>query len=99
MRQVVQQDHALRHHERVVVWQRDHAGAELDVLRAFCGDADEHLRRGDDLPARAVVLADPGLIEAEVVEPLQQFQVSVQGQRRVFAELVEGGHERAELET
>ena len=97
-REVVEQHHAVRHHERVVVRQRDDAGAELDVLRALRGDADEHLRRGDDLPAGAVVLADPGLVEAEVVEPLQQLQVALQGQRRVLAELVEGSHERTELE-
>ena len=69
-RHVVEQHHAVRHMQRVVVGEGRHAGAELDVLRAVRRDADEDLGRADDLPAGTVVLADPRLVEVEVVEPL-----------------------------
>src|SRR2546428_8906818 len=38
---------------------------------------DENLWGGDNLPAGAMVLSDPGLVKAEVVEPLDQLQVAV----------------------
>ena len=43
---------------------RRHAGAELDVAGALGRGGDEDLRRGDDLAAGRVVLADPGLVVA-----------------------------------
>ena len=58
---------------------------------------DEDLGRGDQLPARRVVLADPHLVVAEVVEPLDQLHVAVQGERGVLADPVEGRQEDAEL--
>ena len=66
---VVELHDPLGDHERMVVGNRDHAGAEPDVLRVLRGDRDEDLGRGDDLVARRVVLADPGLVEAQLVEP------------------------------
>ena len=36
---------------------------------ALGGYGDEHLGRGDVLPASAVVLTDPGLVEAQLVQP------------------------------
>ena len=42
--EVVEQHHAVGEHQRVVVRQRAHAGAELDVLGALGGDADERPR-------------------------------------------------------
>ena len=65
-RHVVELDEALRHQERVVVGQAGDARAEHDVLGALGRGADEDLRRGDDLPAGGVVLADPGLVVAEL---------------------------------
>ena len=62
----------LGHPQRVVVGQRGHAGAELDVARALGGGGDEDLRRGDDLAAGRVVLADPRLVVAEAVEVLDR---------------------------
>ena len=38
------------------------------MWRALAGGGEEHLRRGDRLPARRVVLAAPELVEAELVE-------------------------------
>ena len=42
--EVVEQHHAVGQHQGVVVGQRAHAGAELDVLRALGRGGDEHLR-------------------------------------------------------
>ena len=83
-REVVEQHEAVGEHQRVVVRQRVHAGAEPDVLRAFRRRRDEHLRRRDDLVAAGVVLADPRLVEAEPVEVLDQLQVAFERERRVL---------------
>ena len=50
------------------------------------------------LPARGVVLADPGLVVAELVEPLDQLHVAGHGQRGVLADPVERRQEDAELQ-
>src|SRR5438128_1974442 len=81
----------------MVVGQAGDAGAEPDVARALGGGGDEDLGRGDQLPAGRVVLADPDLVVAEPVEPLDQLHVAVHRERGVFAEAVEGGEEDAEL--
>jgi len=54
------------------------------MTRAFGGGGDEHLGAVDDLEARRVVLADPGLGVVELVEVLQQLHVSVDRQQRVL---------------
>ena len=97
-RQVVQQHHAVGQHEGVVVGQRRHAGAQLDVLGALGRGGDEHLGRGDDLVAGRVVLTEPGLVEAQRIEVLDQLEVALEGEGRVLSHRVEGGQEDAELE-
>src|SRR5207245_1164070 len=52
---------------------------------------------GDDLPARRVVLADPHLVEAQVIEPLDELHVAGHGQGGVLAQPVERCEEDAEL--
>ncbi len=54
--------------------------------------------RGDQLPAGGMVLADPGLVVAEVIEPLEQFDVAADGQRGVLAQPMERGEEDAEFQ-
>ena len=95
-RQVVEQDEAVGDHERVVVRQADDPGAEADVAGAFGRRGHEHLGRGDGFPAGAVVLADPGFVVAEVVEPLEQLQVTLQRQGGILAKPVEGSQENTE---
>ena len=97
-REVVEQHHAVGEDQRVVVRQRTHAGAELDVAGALGRDGHEHLGAGDDLVAGGVVLADPRLVVAELVEALNQFQVALQRQRRVLPDGMERGEEDAELQ-
>ena len=96
--QVVEQHHAVGQHERVVVGQRRDAGAEADVLGALRRGGDEDLGRGDDLVPGGVVLAEPGLVEAERVEVLDQLQVALERQRRVLAHGMERGQEDPELQ-
>ena len=40
---------------------------------------------GDQLPARGVVLADPGLVVAQMVEPLDQLHVARRGRAVGFS--------------
>ncbi len=81
---VVELDDAVGDHHRVVVGQGDDAGAEADVPGALGGECDEDLGRADDLVAGGMVLADPGLVEAEPVEPLHQLQIALQALGRVL---------------
>src|ERR1700741_2997981 len=66
---VVELYDAVRDHQGVVVRQRDDACAEPDVLGAFGNRGDKQLRRGDGFESRRVMLADPGLVVPEPVEP------------------------------
>ena len=94
-RHVVELHHAAGDRERVVVGQRDDAGAEPDVARALGGGGDEHLGAGDDLEAGRVVLADPGLVVVEPVEMDQQLHVALERQQRVLVQGMEGREEDA----
>jgi hypothetical protein len=88
---VVEQHHALGHPEGVVVGERGDAGAETDVARALRRSRDEDLRRGDDLAAGRVVLADPRLVVAEAVEVLDELEVALEREGRVLARGMERG--------
>ena len=96
-RHVVELDEALGDQERMVVGQARDARAQHDVPRALGGGGDHDLGRGDQLPPRRVMLADPDLVVAQVVEPLDQLHVAVDGERRVLPDAVERSEEDAEL--
>jgi hypothetical protein len=97
--QVIEQHRSLGDHVRVVIAHRHHTGAQLDVAGALGGRRDEDLRRGDDLAAGRVVLTDPGLVVAELVEVLDQVEISLQRPRRVLSGRVERGHEDPESQS
>ena len=96
---VIELHHALGDVERVVVGERDDARAEADVMGLLAGGSQEHLRRGDHLPAARVVLATPELLEAESVEMRRELDVALELEHRVLAQRVVRGDEGAELET
>jgi len=75
-------DDAVRDVEWVVVGKRHESHPEPDVLRSLGGGGDADLGRVDRLQPGGVVLADPGFVEAEVVEELAQLQVSLECERR-----------------
>ena len=83
MGEVIQHHQPVGDPERVVVRERDDPGTQLDPLGPLRGGGDEYLRRGDDLAARRVMLADPRFIEAERVEVFYELEISLHGQRRV----------------
>ena len=74
-----------------------HGRAVHDVARALGGGGDHDLGRGDQLPPRRVVLADPDLVVAQVVEPLDQLHVAVDRECRVLPHPVKWSQENAEL--
>jgi hypothetical protein len=86
---VVELHHARGERERMMIGQRDDAGAQPDVARALGRCGEEHLGAGDDLEASRVMLADPGLVIVETVEMLDQFHVALDGERGVLAEGME----------
>ena len=81
---MVELDDAVGDHHRMVVGQRNDAGAEADVLGTLGGEGDEDFGRADDLEPRRMMLADPGLVKAEFVEPRYQFEVALEALGRVF---------------
>ena len=97
-RQAVELDDALGDVERMVVRQADDAGTEADRARQLTGAGEEHLRRGDRLPARRVVLTAPELVVAETVEVRDELEVALQLQRRIVPGRVVRGEERSELQ-
>jgi hypothetical protein len=92
---VVELDDAVRHVQRVVIRQRDDAGPEPDVLRALRRGSDEDFRGVDGLQARGVVLADPRLLEPQLVEELAELQVAFHRQCRILCKRVERCEEDA----
>src|SRR3546814_701963 len=66
-----------------------------DRLGALGRHGDEQFRRADDLPAGGMMLADPGFVEAQPVEPLHQFQVTLQAGRRILVHRMERGQKYA----
>ena len=97
-RHVVELDDAVRRHQRIMVRQRDDAGAEADRPRALGGDRDEQFGRADRLPAGGMVLADPRFVEAQPVEPGHQLQVALEALRGVFLHRMERRQEDAVAE-
>src|SRR5437764_10270936 len=79
----------------MMVRQRDDAGAEADVPGALGGKGDEDLGRGDDLIARRMVLADPGLVKAKLVEMDDEIEVALEAGGGVLLVRVEGRQEDA----
>ena len=81
---VVELHHAVGDHQRMMIGQRDHAGAEPDMLGALGGGGDEQLGRAVGFVAAGMVFADPGFVKAELVEPLDQLEIALEAQQRVF---------------
>ena len=96
-RHVVELDETLRHHQRMMVRQAGHAGAQADVLRPFRGSGDHQFRQGNQFPTGGMVLADPGFVVAKPVEPFQQLHIAGDRQCRVFADTMERGEEDSEF--
>ena len=62
---------------RMMIGQQEAAGPDADVLGLQQGLRDQQVRRGMGFPGRGVMLADPGLLIAELVEPAQDLEVPV----------------------
>src|SRR4051812_1496893 len=75
---------AVGHHHRVMIRQRDDPGAEPDVPCTLGSKGDEDLGRRDDLITGRMVLADPRLVKAELVEMHDQVQIALQAGGRVL---------------
>jgi hypothetical protein len=90
---VVQLYDAVRRHQRIMVWQRNHAGAEADRFGAFRGDGDKQFGGTDQLPPRGVMLANPGFVETEAIEPLHQLQVPVHAGGGILIHWMKRGQE------
>ena len=86
---MIELNDAVGDHHRVMVGQRNDAGAKADVFGAFGGKGDKDLGRADDLETGGVVFADPRLVKAELVEPRHQLEIALQALSRVLLVRVE----------
>ena len=98
-RHVVELHDALRDVERMVIGQRDDAGAQLDALRPLAHRGQEQFGRGNHFPSRRVMLADPEFVEAKLVEMHRQFDVAAHLEHRMLADRMVGRDECAELQS
>jgi hypothetical protein len=90
-RLVVELDHAVGNHQRVVIRQRDDAGSEPDALGSLSGGGDEKLGRPVDLESARMMLADPRLVVSELVEEFDELEIPLHAQRRILVIRVERG--------
>src|SRR5215467_9945266 len=95
---MVKEDNALGDPQRVVIRNADHPGAELDVTRALGCRRYHDFRRGGELGAGGVMLAEPCLIIAAAIQPLDEIEIALQCKRWVDAGLVEGREKNAEAQ-
>ena len=75
--EVIEHRDAVGEFGRVVIGQQEAAGAETDILGLQERLREQQIGRGMRFPGRGVVLADPGLLVAELIEPAQRLQVPV----------------------
>ena len=75
--EVVEHRDAVGEFGGVVIGQQEAAGAEADVFGLQERLRQQQVGRGMRLPGRGVVLADPGFLVAELVEPAQHLQIPV----------------------
>ena len=94
--EVVEQHQSVEQHQWVVVRHRVDAGAETDAAGPLARGGQDHLGTGDRLVPRRVVLADPRLVEAELLDELDQLDVAPDLQCRVDAGIVMRRDEGAE---
>ncbi len=75
--EMIEHRHAVGEFGGMVIGQQEAAGAEADVLGLQQRLRQQQVRRGMRFPWRGVVLADPGFLVAEFIEPSQHLQVPV----------------------
>ncbi len=66
-------------------------------MRARRGFGQRHLRRRHGFPASRVMLADEKLVIAKLVGILDQRDVTIEGQRRIFRRVMQRHHEYGEF--
>ncbi len=81
---------AVGQYQRLMIGERGNARAEADVLRALGKRGDEEFWTRDQLVTGRMMLADPCFVVTEPVHPLDEFDVALNRQRRVFVDRVKG---------
>ena len=94
--QVIEHRGEASHHGRMLLRQVEHAGAEPDLLGQRDRLGEERERRGDRLGHRAEVLADPDVVEAQLVGVDHRLQILLEHLVVVLARRVQRHHEQAE---
>src|SRR6202051_312428 len=86
------------HHQRVVIGQRHHSGAELDVFGALGGGGDEYLGACDEFVTAGMMFTEPRLVVAAPVQRDDALQVVLQCDRWGLTDRVKRCDENAEIQ-
>src|ERR1700733_1380353 len=97
--QMVEHHDSLCDVERMMVRNRDDAGAELDSLGALGRGDQEHFRRRDRLPSRRMMLADPELVVVKLIEQFGEFEIALKLERRMLADRMMWREKHAKAES
>ena len=81
---------AISQYQRMVIGQGADPRGQTDIAGALGDRGNKHFRRGNAFIGAAVVLSNPGFVIGELVQPLDQLHIALDGQRRVDDVFVEG---------
>jgi hypothetical protein len=95
---VIELRHGFGHHERMMIGQRFHPGAQPDVLRALRRGGNKDFRRSDDFKAAGMMLANPRFVEAEPVQERHELQIAFQRVSGIEIGGMERPHEHAKTQ-
>ena len=68
----------------MMIGQRRHPRAQLDAARALRDRCDEELGTSRRLPPAGMMLADPGFVVVELVQPLDELHIVLEGENRIL---------------
>ncbi len=97
-RHVIELRHRFGHHEGMMIGQRFHPCAQSDVLGALRRRGNKDFRSSDDLKAAGMMLADPCLVEAKLVQQRHELQIAFERVGGVKIGGMEWPHEHAETQ-
>jgi hypothetical protein len=94
---MVEKSHAFRNMERVMEGKAQYRGAKANAMGMGCGFRKDHVRRRHGLPTAGVVFTDEKFIEVQLIGVMNQGNVTVKSQRRIFGRVVQRHHKKREF--
>ena len=96
---MVQVGHSVRQLGWIVVGKKVRAWGQLDIFGAQQGLGNEQVRSRVRLPGGGKMLADPGFMEAQLINEIQMLEIPVVARVQIPLRWVRGHHEDSNLHT